>query len=117
MKRTKNLHKLGTELKSVVFETDYIKTQLNKYFDLIELKDTMTKVKQLNKLTVKVEDFENKIVVLNNLKKQQEYFINLKQNIRELEQNKKREEEKVQSIEDKLKEYKVCPLCHHSLED
>ena len=31
--------------------------------------------------------------------------------------NKKREEEKVISIEAKLKEFKVCPLCHHSLED
>ena len=117
LKRIKALHKLNTELKDVTFDTEGVKGRLTQYFDLIELKNTMSQVKQLNKLTVKIENFENKVLELNELKKQQEYFINLKKNIRELEQDKKREEEKVQSIEEKLKEYKVCPLCHHSLED
>ena len=34
-----------------------------------------------------------------------------------LQENKKREEENVARIEEELKEFKVCPLCHHSLEE
>ena len=117
LKRTKSLHQLTTSLKALTFNTEEVRTKLNTYFDLIESKNTMTKVKQLNKLAVSISDFENKLTILNELKKQREYFNDLKQSIRDLEDSKKREEEKVQSIEDKLKEYKVCPLCHHSLED
>ena len=55
--------------------------------------------------------------MLRDLKTTRSYVDKIKGVLQELQVNKKREEEKVAEIEAKLKEFKVCPLCHHSLEN
>ena len=67
-------------------------------------------------MKVKEVSFENKLQELRELRTIRSYIDKIKGEVQELKANKKREEEKVASIEVKLKEFKVCPLCHHSLE-
>ena len=62
-------------------------------------------------------DFESKLDKYNDLKSLKFYIQDLQGKVKDLQINEKREKERISSIEAKLKEFKVCPLCHHSLED
>ena len=115
------------ELKGIITRTENLshipdlsfnlKENLSKYTVLIELNKTTQRLKNLHKIKIKEEIFENFLQQLRDLKTLRSYLDKIKGEITELKANKKREEEKVASIEEKLKEFKVCPLCHHSLEN
>ena len=147
IKRVKNLHLLKKELQTieVVFEpkleklrdlkslkktvscirsleglkicTKEYKNVYNEYSELKELSKLVNSLKGLHKIKVEELEFENKLQTLRDLKTIRSYMDKIKGEIQELKANKKREEEKVAEIEEKLKEFKVCPLCHHSLEN
>lgn len=113
--RTRKFHNLGKSLQELTYSPSNLLVQYN---DLCDLNNCLQKLKKLNKIKVREESFESKIERFNELKTLRHYIKEvIPEKIKELEQNKKREEEKVKSIEAKLKEFKVCPLCHHSLED
>lgn len=111
------LHNLSKSLKNVQIDLSSNSEQLSSLQNLKELNKTTQILKKLHKIKVKEISFDSKLQELRELKTIRSYIDKIKGEIQELKANKKREEEKVASIEAKLKEYKVCPLCHHSLED
>ena len=110
------LHNLSKSLKNVQIDLSSNSEQLSSLQNLKELNKTTQILKKLHKIKVKEISFDSKLQELRELKTIRSYIDKIKGEIQELKANKKREEEKVASIEAKLKEYKVCPLCHHSLE-
>ena len=120
LKELKDLQKLTAQLKKVngirVNEVSF-DNKIEKYLKLTELNKTLRNLKKLHKIRISEKLFEDKQVRLEELKSLKAHIGEIKGQIQELKANKKREEEKVISIEAKLKEFKVCPLCHHSLED
>ena len=110
--KLKQLHILNKELKEVLFMPT---VDLASYNILKELAQTCAKLKQVENFKVSEQKFEDK---LQHYKELKDYFSSLKL-LKEEIKNKKEKLEKtehfVQSIEEKLKEFKVCPLCHKPL--
>ena len=104
------------ELRGLNVPVNSYKSILDNYEEFLDINKTLQNLKKLHKFKVGEESFENKLTVLRDLKTTRSYIDKIKGQIQELKANKKREEEKVASMEEKLKEFKVCPLCHHSLE-
>ena len=90
---------------------------LGAYNELRELNKTTQNLKKLHKIKVQELTFDNKLQSLRDLKATRSYVDKINGILQELQANKKREEEKMADIEAKLKKFKVCPLCHHSLEN
>ena len=104
-------------LSTIVLKDKTFTSKLEKYNSLKEVKKTLQIAKKLNKVVVHEITFEDKLKELEGLKSVKTNLEILKKEIKDLQANKKREEENVVRIEAKLKEFKVCPLCHHSLEE
>ena len=104
------------ELRGLNVPVNSYKSILDNYEEFLDINKTLQNLKKLHKFKVGEESFENKLTGLRDLKTTRSYIDKIKGQIQELKANKKREEEKVASMEEKLKEFKVCPLCHHSLE-
>ena len=113
--QSKKLHKLNKDLQELDLNVNF-ESKLECYESLKHLNITLQKLKKLNKLKVNEVSFESKIEKFNELKGLYLYVQNTQRKIKDLQADKKREEERIESIEAKLKEFKVCPLCHHSLE-
>lgn len=104
------------ELEDLKIESKEFNSFLEEYKLLVSLNNTLQKLKKLNKLEVMEKEFNNRVIRLNELKEIKAFIEGIKKEGKALQANKKREEENVIRIEAKLKEFKVCPLCHHSLE-
>ena len=113
--RTRKLHSLNKSLQELSYNSSNL---LDNYKSLVNTRKTFTVLKALNKIKLSELTFESKLNRLLELKSLQKYIKEtIPEKIKGLELNKKREEERVKSIEDELKQFKVCPLCHHSLEE
>ena len=112
--------RLVNELKSIegiVLPENTFTSKIEHYNELKSLSETFKVLKGINKIKLREELFESKLERLQELKELRTYVNEtLPQQIDQLKQEEKREKERVGSIEAKLKEFKVCPLCHHSLE-
>lgn len=91
------------------------KIDLSKYDELCELKKTFTSLKKLNKLVLDEQEFESTIGKLRELKQIKDFIQSYKENLKKLEQEEEMAEGKISLLEEKLKEFKVCPLCHKPL--
>ena len=112
--------KLVNELKSIegiVLPEISFNSKIEHYNELKELQNTLRSLKGISKIKLQELSFESKLERLKELQELSTYIkVTLPQQISKLEEEEKREKERVGSIEVKLKEFKVCPLCHHSLE-
>ena len=112
--------KLVNELKSIegiVLPEMSFSSKIEHYNELKELQNTLRSLKGISKIKLQELSFESKLERLKELQELSTYIkVTLPQQISKLEEEEKREKERVGSIEVKLKEFKVCPLCHHSLE-
>lgn len=104
-------------LKNLSLSEEEFNSRLGKYNELSSLNKTLNNLKNLNKIKAPERDFENRLSRYTELKALYLFVQNLQRELKDLEIDKKREKENVAIIEAKLKEFKVCPLCHHSLED
>lgn len=104
-------------LSELLIPTNEFKNRLTNYKELKELSKIVTALRKLHKFKVSDLNLNNKLQLLYNLKTTKSYIDKIKGEIQELKAHKKREEEKVAVLEEKLKKFKVCPLCHHSLEN
>ena len=112
--QTKDLHKLSKDLQELKYNAD---DKLGCYQELKKLSKTLQNLKKLNKIKVLEKSFESKLGKYKELKDLYLYVLNMQRKIKDLQVDEKREKERIGSIEAKLKEFKVCPLCHHSLEN
>ena len=114
--QTRKIHKLSKDLQELDLNRKF-EDKLEYYRNLKSLNRTLQKLKKLNKLKVNELSFSSKLEEFNELRSLYLYVQDLQRKIKDLQIDKKREEERIESIEAKLKEFKVCPLCHHSLEN
>lgn len=114
IKSLKELHALGKSLKELSYNGTL---DISSYKELISIKKEISKLKEF--VSINPSEFEPKNVL-------EEYFkLNTYRN--ELRSIKRMLEQKeldlakatpvIEEIQAKLKEYKVCPLCHHALEE
>lgn len=92
-------------------------SKLIRYEELIELKETLRKLKELNRIKLVEKTFISKLNELKELKELQKYRDTLKANLIKLGKEKDKAEAELKEGQDKLKEFKVCPLCHQSLKE
>lgn len=112
LQKLKELHGLGKTLK----ELEYPEAKdLSGYKELKELSHTCSILGKLKGLEAPVNSFENKLQEYEDLKSYFSTLKNIKEQIKRKKEQLKQVEEVVQSKEDKLKEFKVCPLCHKPL--
>lgn len=109
LKKVKKLEEL------FIPEKDF-SSRMSSYSSLVELKITFEKLRKLNKIKVEQKEFKNKLIRYNELKQLKEEQNNINNKIKNLEQNKEETEGIIKQAQSKLKEFKVCPLCHHELE-
>jgi DNA repair exonuclease SbcCD ATPase subunit len=108
----KELHQLGKTLKELAVP---VPKELTKYKELLDIRSTCTKLQRLSKLEITEKSFESKLEKYKELKEYRSALKELKAEMR----NKKEELAALISMldlrEEKLKEFKVCPLCHQPL--
>ena len=113
LQKLKELHGLGKTLK----ELEYPKPKdLSEYRELKELSHTCHALKEFKGLEAPVASFENKLQEYEELLSYSSSLKGLKEQIKSKKEQLKTVEELVQSKENKLKEFKVCPLCHKPLD-
>ena len=113
--RSKKLHRLNKSLQELKIEENDLKGE---YEDLLSLKITLHKLINLNKIKVEEKSFTSNLETLLELKSLQKFLKEtLPEQLKSLEEDQKREEERILGIEAKLKSFKVCPLCHRPLKN
>lgn len=112
LSQLKELHKLSKTLKELEVPTT---KGLTNYKELLSIRNECDKLKKLSKLEVLEKSFENRLKKYQELK---EYRLILK----ELKVEMKNKKEKLAALnleldttKEKLKEFKVCPLCHQPI--
>lgn len=113
LEQTKKLHKVGQSLKELSVE---ITPVLDDYKDTVALKKVLEQLKELQNLSVDEFEIENhldeyteKVAYLKFLKDLQQKIKNKKAQLTEVEAT-------IKELEEKLKEFKVCPLCLRPLD-
>lgn len=114
---TQKLIKRVNKVERLVIPETSFSSRMTSYAPLVDLNKTVQKLRKFGKFKVEELQFKSKIDEYTELVKLYDYIQTFKRNIKDLELDKKREEERIKGIEEKLKEFKVCPLCHHSLEN
>lgn len=111
--KLKKFHALGKELKEVTIPTT---VDLTEYQNLKELSRNIQQLKEIKNLKVPEETFINELEKYEELKN---YYLTLK-TLKENIKNKENQLKEVKAIltekEQKLKVFKVCPLCHKPLD-
>ena len=109
--QVKQLHKLSKELPNYEIES-----KLNRYQELLNLKNTVTCLKEINKIKFPIVEFENKLQKYQELKNYKNELQEIQEKIAQREALKTVKESELETIQEKLKEFKVCPLCHSKLD-
>lgn len=91
--------------------------KINNYQELKEFSAIVQKVKKLHKIKALEQTFENYLSKLKELKDLKNYRDNLKRNLEKLKNENEQNDIKIKETQEKLKEFKVCPLCHQPLKE
>ena len=111
--KTKRLHELSKAFQEI---PELLVPDLNRYKELKELRTTLASLKRLKQLVLREEEFKDKMKELNNLLEIKKFITSFKEEVQKLKTKGREEEDKVRGIEERLKEFKICPLCHKPLE-
>ena len=111
--KLKKLHTLGKELKEVEAPAGI---DLTEYQNLKNLSRNLQQLKEIKNLKVPEETFLNKFEEYEKLKSYALSLETIKYKIKERKEELKKVEEFIQNVEESLKEFKVCPLCHKPLD-
>ena len=113
LQKLKELHGLGKTLKELKYPEP---KDLSEYKDLKELNRTCHALEELEGLEAPVVVFESKLQEYEELLSYSSSLKDLKGQIKNKKEQLKTVEELIQSKENELKEFKVCPLCHKPLD-
>ena len=111
--KLKKLHTLVKELKEVQIPQ---KVDLTSYDDLKKFKKDCKKLKELRDFKISEITFTNKLKNYEELQRYSETLENLKKQIKNKKTSLESVNETIKQKEEKLKEFKVCPLCHKPLD-
>lgn len=90
---------------------------LIKYNNLINIKEFINKIKVCDSIKFSECSFENKLLRYNDLVNYLKELNKIKEQGKELQIKLKERKEYLVNIQNLLKQFKVCPLCHRPLED
>lgn len=90
--------------------------KINDYKDKCALKDEINKIQKLNEITLIKEEFTDKSLKYKELLKYKQSLENIKNAVISKKKKLQEIQSKLNIKEEKLKEYKVCPLCHKPLD-
>lgn len=89
--------------------------QLNDYNELDEIRRIVKITEQISNFSAPVEDFISKLHEYTELKNYSKFFSDLKIKGKLKKEELKKKEELIKELEEKLKEFKICPLCHQPI--
>ena len=118
-KQLVSLKKVAEQLKQfddVSIEPVDFKDKLSKYRNKVELRKTMTRLKELNNIKVPLTEFNNLLTEYKKLKEFKSSLTEIRKKVKSKEAEAAQIQQKVSNLEEKLKEFKVCPLCHRPLD-
>ena len=111
--RTKELHELSKAFQEIL---EPLVPDLNRYNELKNLQMTLKSLKELRQIVLPEEDFENKVEELKKLLEVKKFIMSFREEVHKLKIKGREEEDKIRRTEERLKEFKICPLCHKPLE-
>ncbi len=113
----KELRDQVKQLSKVKAEELIFENKISKYIELTELNNTLQKLKKLHKMKVTEQSFQNNLNKLRELKELKEFRDKLSNDLKRLTKEQKETEGQINTIQAKLREFKVCPLCHQPLKE
>jgi len=111
--RLKKLHALGKKLKELPSPKEIA---LSSYYDLKKFKKDCEKLVYFKDFKVPEVSFTQKLQTYKELQEYSNALKHLKEQIKNKKAKLESAEELVKEKEEKLKEFKVCPLCHKPLD-
>lgn len=116
-KELKNLRTRLDELSKIRVEEQTFENRLTDFQEKVELKKIFVQLKALHEIKIQPIEFERKLVAYTNLLEYKATLNSFSERIKLLQSRIASAEQELSSLQEKLKEYKVCPLCHRPLED
>lgn len=111
--KLKKLHSLGKELKDIAIPETI---DFTLYKELKDLYKTCNKLSEIEYIEAPEKEFSNKLNSYNELKEYSLVIRKLKEGIKEKKIKLESANELIKQKEERLKEFKVCPLCHKPLD-
>ena len=112
MKKLKELYIVGKNLPEYTISTN----KLSQYNSLRETLKISKNLKELEKIKIPEVTFEDKLKEYISLKNYLKDLRDLQQVIKNKKEQLKSTENNLRELENKLKGYDVCPLCHRPFE-
>lgn len=106
-----------TELSQIKVEEKVFENKLSDFQEKVELKKTFLQLKELHEIKIKSIEFEDKLAKYKELIQYKAGLKALSDKISLTQAELTYVENNLSNLQGKLKEYKVCPLCHRPLED
>ena len=106
-----------TKLSQIKVEEKVFENKLFDFQEKVELKKTFMQLKELHEIKIKPIEFEDKLAKYKELIQYKAGLKALSDKISLTQAELTYVENNLSNLQEKLKEYKVCPLCHRPLED
>ena len=106
-----------TKLSQIKVEEKVFENKLFDFQEKVELKKIFVQLKALHEVKIQPIEFERKLVAYTNLLEYKATLNSFSERIKLLQSRIASAEQELSNLQGKLKEYKVCPLCHRPLED
>ena len=112
--KLKKLHVVDKTLKDNYVEFE---SHLEKHSEHKALLKLVSTLKEIKNLEVPTQEFTSKLEHYSTLKSYKKALKEIQEKIHNKKEELSKIDEKVKGTKDKLKEFKVCPLCHKSIEE
>ena len=105
------------ELANVCIPESSFENKLSILREKRETQKVLKELKEIRNVKPEIKEFKNLVSRYEDLKKYKKELKSISERIYSAENKQKEAESRLAQIEDKLKEFKVCPLCHKPLDD
>lgn len=113
--KLKELHALSKTIDCTYAGNEILKTDIIKLKELADLKETAATLTALSKVNIQEQEFKDKLQKYKELKEYVSFLDNLKAKIKAKKNEAELTKIIIQELEETLKGFKVCPLCHQPL--
>ena len=115
LKELKRAAEVVQSLSNVEAPIQEFDAKLQKYEELEELRKIIKKAQGLRAVEVPMQEFINKLQKYRELRAYSEFFKNLKEQGKQKKEKLEVVNDTITRIEEDLKRFKVCPLCHQPI--
>ena len=115
LSKLKKLHALSKTIDCTYAGDELLKENIDKLKELSDLRVTTTTLVALNEVNVQEQEFEDKLQKYKELREYALFLDSLKAKIKAKKNEAELTKIIIQELEETLKGFKVCPLCHQPL--